>query len=108
MPFITFMHANATETTVDAPVDWTLMEIARKEEVEGIIAECGGGAICGTCHVIVEPAAFENLPEPEATELAMLELVPEREACSRLSCQVVVTADLDGMRVRVPSCQLQM
>lgn len=108
MPAITFELPDGTETTLDAPLDWTLMEIARRADIGGIVAECGGGAICGTCHVVLEATAFEGLPPPEPTESAMLELVPRREATSRLSCQVLVTPVLDRTRVRVPTEQLAM
>jgi ferredoxin, 2Fe-2S len=108
MPSITFELPDSTEKTLNAPTDWTLMEIARRADIDGVVAECGGGAICGTCHVVLEPSAYDRLPTPEPTEQALLELVPHREPTSRLACQVIVVAALDGMRVKVPSEQMAM
>ena len=82
------------------------MEGAREVELPGIVAECGGGAICGTCHVQVDPAWYARVGEPEGTEAALLEMVPERSDTSRLACQIIVSDALAGLRVRVPSEQI--
>ena len=66
----------------------------------------GSGAICGTCHVQVDPAWYPRFDEPEGTEAALLEMVPERCETSRLACQLVLSAAHDGLSVRVPSRQL--
>ena len=108
MPIVIFELQDRTERTIDAPADWTLMEIARGNDIAGVIAECGGGAICGTCHVILDPESFARLPPAEVVEQSLLEVVPQREPTSRLSCQVVVTSEVDGLRARVPSEQLAM
>jgi ferredoxin len=77
-----------------------------REEV-GIVAECGGSAMCGTCHVYVDPAWLDKLPAPLPNELEMLECTAaERLPESRLSCQIKLTPGLDGLVVRIPDRQL--
>ncbi|HEX5512450.1 MAG TPA: 2Fe-2S iron-sulfur cluster-binding protein [Actinomycetales bacterium] len=93
---------------VDVPDGWSLMEGARQEGIEGVVAECGGGMICGTCHVKVDPRWFPLTGDQEVTEEALLKVVPEREETSRLSCQVLMSPELDGIEVSVPSEQLDM
>ncbi len=108
MPVAVFQLPDGTEQNLDVPDDWSLMEAARRDGLEGIVAECGGGAICGTCHVQVDAAWYARLEAPGMAEQALLEAVPERCATSRLSCQVIMTPELDGIRVRVPSAQLEL
>ncbi|WP_459618448.1 2Fe-2S iron-sulfur cluster-binding protein [Bordetella sp. 2513F-2] len=108
MPQVIFELPDGTEQSLDVPVGWSLMEAARRDGIEGIVAECGGGAICGTCHVQVEPECYARLPAPDFTEAALLEIVPQSCETSRLSCQVIVTEELAGMRVRIPDEQLSM
>lgn len=108
MPSAVFELPDGAELVLDVPDDWSLMEAARRDGLEGIVAECGGGAICGTCHVQVGAAWFDRLDPPGMAEEALLEVVPERCATSRLSCQVIMTPALDGIRLRVPSEQLEM
>lgn len=108
MPLVTFTHPDGTEQNIDVPVGWSLMEAARRDDVAGIVAECGGGAICGTCHVRIEPGRFAELPPAEFTEAALLEIVPESCPSSRLSCQVIMTEALAGLRVEIPAEQLNM
>ncbi|MVW69912.1 MULTISPECIES: 2Fe-2S iron-sulfur cluster-binding protein [unclassified Bordetella] len=108
MPVAIFELPDGTEHTADVPEDWSLMEAARRDGLEGIVAECGGGAICGTCHVHVGEQWFDQIEPASPTEDALLEVVPERSPTSRLSCQVIMTPALDGIRVRVPAEQLSM
>jgi 2Fe-2S ferredoxin len=93
------------EICVDAPVGSVVMENAVKNGVEGILAECGGACVCATCHVIVDPSWFERLPPVQDTEAVMLDYVPDPQPTSRLSCQIKVSPDLDGLRVTVPEEQ---
>lgn len=102
----TFVGPDNAEQLVDVPEGWSLMEVARRDGIDGIIGECGGGAICGTCHVHVDATWCDRIPTPEPMEESMLGLVPERGATSRLSCQIVMGTELDGIRVRIPSEQL--
>lgn len=108
MPIVKFMLPDGSETPVDVPVGWSLMEAARRDGIEGIVAECGGGAICGTCHVHIDAQQFDRLDPPEMTEAALLEIVPDASPNSRLSCQVIMTEEMDGMSVRVPAEQLML
>ena len=105
MPRITFTDAGGGRREIDAPAGLTLMEAARQQGVEGIIAQCGGACACATCHVYVDPAALARLEPPEDMEQGMLESAWEPRANSRLSCQILITADLDGLHVTVPRQQ---
>ena len=106
MPDITFIHANGTEQGFEAPAGVSLMQAATGAGVDGIVAECGGSAMCATCHVYVDPAWFDRLPAPLPNELEMLECTAaEREPTSRLSCQIKLTTALQGLVVRIPDRQ---
>lgn len=84
----------------------SLMRAAAAADVAGIVAMCGGCLSCATCHVIVDPAWADRLPPPGPDEDAMLEMTASpREPGSRLSCQLVLEAGLDGLVVRVPAEQ---
>ncbi|MFC5357624.1 2Fe-2S iron-sulfur cluster-binding protein [Azospirillum himalayense] len=106
MPIARFVMPDGTERAVDVPDGWSLMEGARRDGIPGIVAECGGGATCATCHVIVDPTWFAVVGEPPDTESMLLELASERGETSRLSCQILMTDALDGITVRVPESQL--
>ncbi len=105
MPKITFIEHDGAVHTVDAELGATVMETALRNDVSSIVAECGGGCTCATCHVYVDEAwiAKTGLPsEQEETELdAAFDVRPN----SRLSCQIKVTQELDGLIVRTPSYQ---
>lgn len=77
------------------------MEAAVDNEVVGIVAECGGACACATCHAYVSEPWLERLPPPEEMESAMLDAVAERRPNSRLTCQIELTRDLDGLEVTV-------
>lgn len=82
------------------------MRAARNNDVPGILANCGGDAQCGTCHVWVGEEFYSRLPEPSAVELSLLEEVAaERRPNSRLSCQIMLVEELDGIRFVVPEKQ---
>ena len=106
MPKITFEQADGSAVEVDARSGESLMEAAIDNDVAGIIAECGGACSCATCHVYVDPAWADRLPPPDPLEDGMLDCVLDRQATSRLSCQIRVDDPLEGMRVRVPAEQL--
>ncbi len=105
MPNLYFVEAGGAWRRVRAPVGITLMEAARQSGVAGILAQCGGAGACATCHVYVDQDWFERLPPREELEEGMLETAWEPRTNSRLSCQVTLTADLDGMSVTVPARQ---
>jgi len=105
MPKITFIEHNGTEHVVDAEVGMTVMEAAIKNMVPGIEAECGGACACATCHVYVEEAWREKTGQPQEMEEDMLDFAFDVRPNSRLSCQIKVTEDMDGLVVRVPEKQ---
>ncbi|NVB40983.1 2Fe-2S iron-sulfur cluster binding domain-containing protein [Pseudenhygromyxa sp. WMMC2535] len=106
MPKIKFIEASGEEHVVDATAGQSVMQAAMDNLVPGIVAECGGYANCATCHVYVDAAWTDELPRPEANEAAMVECAFEVQANSRLSCQLTVTPELDGLIVRIPSSQM--
>jgi 2Fe-2S ferredoxin len=105
MPKITYIEHDGTTRTVDAEVGSTVMETAIRNSVPGIVAECGGACSCATCHVHVDEAWSEKVGPPSAMEEDMLDFAFDVKPTSRLSCQIKVTEDLDGLIVRTPSQQ---
>jgi 2Fe-2S ferredoxin len=105
MPKIVFIEPSGARREIDAPVGVTLMEVARQHGVAGIVAQCGGACACATCHVYVAPSWTRKLEPREEMEEGMLETAWEPRANSRLSCQVHITANLDGLEVAVPKQQ---
>jgi len=105
MPKITFIQPDGAEQTVEIAVGWSVMEGAVRSLVPGIDADCGGACACATCHVYVDPAWAAALPAKSEMEETMLDFAQAVEPTSRLSCQLRVTSDMDGLIVRVPSSQ---
>lgn len=105
MATITYIEHNGTEHKIDVETGKTVMQGAVDNFVEGIIGECGGCCSCATCHVIVDSAWTSKTGEPNETEIDMLEAVPEPTDRSRLSCQIIVTDELDGLIVQMPEEQ---
>lgn len=103
---IIFIEHNGAEHPVEIDQGNSLMELALYNAVPGIDADCGGGCACGTCHVIIEDKWFKQSGEILETESQMLDMTPERETTSRLSCQIKVTDAMDGMKVRLPEFQM--
>ena len=107
MPKIVFTEPGGGRREIKAPLGLTLMEAARQNGVQGVVAQCGGACACATCHVYIDPAWAERLEPREEMEEGMLETSWEPRANSRLSCQIQITADLDGLQVTVPQRQGQ-
>ncbi|MEM7290278.1 MAG: 2Fe-2S iron-sulfur cluster-binding protein [Pseudomonadota bacterium] len=105
MPKITYITHDEQTFEVDASSGATVMEIAIKNSIPGIEAECGGACACATCHVYVDESWHAVAGEPEVMEEDMLDFAWEVKPGSRLSCQIKVTDDLDGLIVRVPEKQ---
>jgi ferredoxin, 2Fe-2S len=105
MPRITFIEPDGFRHEIDAPVGLTLMEAARQNGIKGILALCGGACACGTCHVYVDAAWLPALAAREEMEEGMLESAWRPRDNSRLSCQIHITAKLEGLVVRVPEHQ---
>ena len=108
MPKIVFIEPGGVRREINAPLGLTLMEAARQHGVQGVVAQCGGACACATCHVYVEPAWLAKLEPREDMEEGMLESAWEPRENSRLSCQIHITADLDGLQVTVPQRQGQV
>jgi len=103
MAKITYKHPDGTSTVVDVPVGRSVMTGAVANGISGILAECGGGATCGTCHVFVDRNNTKPLPPLHALEDELLEVtISERDERSRLSCQLTVTEEMDGLVVHLP------
>ena len=105
MPKIKYIEHSGKEHEVDVPVGWSVMEGAVKNLIPGIDADCGGACACATCHVFVDQAWLEKLPAKEDMEETMLDFAPDMAPNSRLSCQIKVTPELDGLVVRMPKSQ---
>ena len=105
MPKVTYIDHEGTARTVEGEVGSTVMETAIKNNIPGIEAECGGACACATCHVYVEDDWRPTVGEPSAMEEDMLDFGFDVRASSRLSCQIKVTTELDGLIVRTPERQ---
>jgi ferredoxin, 2Fe-2S len=105
MAKITFIQPDGSQQVVEAEPGMTVMEAARKHLVAGIEAECGGACACATCHVYVDEAWRAKAGGPSEMEEDMLDFAFEVREASRLSCQIKVTGELDGLIVRVPEKQ---
>ena len=107
MAKITYIEYSGMRHEVDVPNGFTVMEGARDNNIPGIEADCGGSCACSTCHVYVDESWVDRLPEKEAMEEDMLDFAwepdPER---SRLTCQLRVTDELDGLVVQMPEKQI--
>ena len=101
MPTVTFVQPDGTRQDVEAEIGYSVMEAAILNGIRGIEAECGGACSCATCHVHVDPDWLAKLPEMEPMEDAMLDAANDRQPNSRLSCQLEVTEDYDGLVVTV-------
>lgn len=101
MPKVTFVTRDGEEKTVEAPVGLSVMEIAKRNDID-IEAACEGSLACATCHLIIDPDWFERTGEISEDEEDMLDMAFGLKATSRLSCQIRMSDDLDGLRVFVP------
>jgi ferredoxin, 2Fe-2S len=105
MPKITYIDTAGEHYEVDAENGTTVMENAIRNGVRGIEAECGGACACATCHVYVDEAFKEIVGAPEPMEEDMLDFAYDVRPTSRLSCQIRVRDELDGLTVTVPERQ---
>ena len=107
MPSVTFVHPDGRRQQIDASAGESAMQAATRNDINGILAECGGNAMCATCHVYVDEDWLARLPAMGGDEDALLDgAAADRRANSRLSCQIKLAADLDGMVLNVPDRQL--
>jgi 2Fe-2S ferredoxin len=105
MPKVIFIEHDGTRHEIEAEVGSSVMEIALRNGVTGIVAECGGSCTCATCLVHVDEAWSKVVGGPSAEEEDMLDLAFEVKPASRLSCQIKVTEELDGLIVYTPAYQ---
>jgi len=105
MPKIVFIEPGGGRREINAPLGITLMEAARQNDVQGMVAQCGGACACATCHVYIDPSWVARLEPREDMEEGMLETAWEPRGNSRLSCQIHITAEMDGLQVTVPQRQ---
>ena len=105
MPTIIYVDHEGEERTVDGAVGESVMETALKNDVPGIDADCGGACACATCHVYVDEAFMEKVGTPGDMEQSMLDFAENVRSNSRLSCQISISEDLDGLRVQTPESQ---
>eukprot|EP01031_Cornospumella_fuschlensis_P013954 gene13954-17052_t len=105
MPRVTFVSSDGASRIVDAPEGATAMEVAIRNQVSGIDAECGGACACATCHVYVDEAWRAAVGEPFPMEEDMLDFASDVRPTSRLSCQIKLTDALDGLVLHTPERQ---
>jgi len=106
MPTITFIDQDGNEREIEAEAGSTVMENAINNDIPGILATCGGSCSCATCHVYVDDTWVDKLPPPELDESDMLDTAHDLQENSRLSCQIKVTEELDGLIVTTPPRQI--
>jgi len=107
MPKMTFIERDGTAREVDAPLGLSVLEIAHRNKID-IEGACEGSLACSTCHVIVDTDWYDLLKEASEDEEDMLDLAFGLTATSRLGCQIIVTEELDGLTVRLPSSTRNM
>ena len=102
MPRMIFVERDGTRREVDAPVGRSVLEIARRHDID-IEGACDGSLACSTCHVVVDPDWYDLLKEASEDEEDMLDLAFNLTRTSRLGCQIVITEELDGLTVELPA-----
>ena len=105
MAKITFIQPDGSAQTVEGEAGMTVMETAKKHLVAGIEAECGGACACATCHVYIAEQWRERVGPPSEMEEDMLDFAFDVRESSRLSCQIKVVDELDGLTVKIPDKQ---
>ena len=105
MPKITYIEFSGKSQTVEVENGLSVMEGAIQNNVEGIDADCGGSMACATCHVYVPENWFNKMEKPQDAEQDMIDMAYEPKKNSRLSCQIIVSDELDGLEVTTPEKQ---
>jgi 2Fe-2S ferredoxin len=105
VPKVTYIEHHGSEHVIELKTGMSVMEGAVKSGVPGIDADCGGACACATCHVYIEDGWLEKTGARTAMETSMLDFAENVQANSRLSCQIKITDDLDGLVVRMPESQ---
>ena len=102
MPKITYIEHSGKLHTVEVPKELSVMEGALQNNIPGVDADCGGACACATCHIYVDEKWFDKLPKKADGEQDMLDMAFEPNKFSRLSCQITVADELDGLVVKMP------
>ncbi|MET0988296.1 MAG: 2Fe-2S iron-sulfur cluster-binding protein [Steroidobacteraceae bacterium] len=102
---LVFITHTGERVEVDANPGGSVMQAARQHNVPGIEADCSGSMVCGTCHVVIDPEWHDKLPRQSSDERELLEYVPLPQPNTRLTCQIPLSADLDGLVMRIPRDQ---
>ena len=105
MPKINYINSEGSLKTIEVENGLSVMEGAIQNDIPGIDADCGGSMACATCHVYVEENWLNKLPKAEDAEIDMIDMAYEPKKNSRLSCQLIVTNELDGLTVTTPAKQ---
>lgn len=105
MPKVNYVQQDGSTVQTEVPVGMSVMDGAMRGGIDGIIAECGGACSCATCHVHVDDAWTEKVGKPAPMEEDMLDFAFDVRPTSRLSCQIKVTDELDGLIVKTPEQQ---
>ena len=105
MPKITYIDYQGSSKTIEVENGLSVMEGAVQNEIVGIDADCGGSMACATCHVYVEEKWLNKIPKAEEAEVDMIDMAYEPKKNSRLSCQIIVSDELDGLEITTPEKQ---
>ena len=105
MAKITYIDFEGKSRTIEVENGLSVMEGAIQNDIPGIDADCGGSMACATCHVYVEQTWFDKLPKAEDGEIDMIDMASEPKKNSRLSCQLIVSDELDGLLITTPAKQ---
>lgn len=105
MPRVTFIAADGAITEAEGEVGQSVMSVAVNAGIEVILAECGGACACGTCHCYVDAGWVARLAPPSASEAAMIECVIAPKPESRLTCQLKLSDEIDGLVLHLPAAQ---
>jgi 2Fe-2S ferredoxin len=105
MPKVIYNNNSGNTKTVEVNNGLSVMEGAIQNNIPGIDADCGGSMACATCHVYVEEKWFNKIPNAEEAEIDMIDMAIEPKKNSRLSCQIIMTEELDGLVVTTPEKQ---
>ena len=105
MPKITYIDSSGNKNAIDVEKGLTVMEGAIQNDIPGIDADCGGSMACATCHVYIEENWVNKIPKAEESEIDMIDMAYEPKKNSRLSCQIIISEELDGLIVTTPEKQ---
>ena len=105
MPKVNFVCKDGSVQTVEVPAGTSIMKAAVENGIDGVVAECGGVCSCATCHCYVDETWFDRLEPPSDIERDMIDFTIDPRPTSRLTCQIILTDELDGITVAVPERQ---